>query len=128
MAIGDIEGHLDIRAWSPAMGEVVIDLKTGQSIGPAWLQVGGYIHALGPLEIGDDTHLEISHGAVMHIPRQPVSKQASGTLEFRPADRLLAAWSSLYQRVERVMDGTQPQRGPPACTARLAAYRTVQYE
>ena len=39
----ELVGHLDIRAWHSEHGEAIIDLKTGQGVGAAWLQVGGYI-------------------------------------------------------------------------------------
>ena len=37
----ELVGHLDIRAWHSEYGEAIIDLKTGQGVGAAWLQVGG---------------------------------------------------------------------------------------
>ena len=39
----ELVGHLDIRAWHKDHGEAIIDLKTGQGVGAAWLQVGGYL-------------------------------------------------------------------------------------
>ena len=51
-------GHLDIRAWHSDHGEAIIDLKTGQGVGAAWLQVGGYL-------VLDGT--SVDWGGVLHV-------------------------------------------------------------
>ena len=48
----ELVGHLDIRAWHSDHGEAIIDLKTGQGVGAAWLQVGGYLQ-LSPIQRPD---------------------------------------------------------------------------
>ena len=48
----ELVGHLDIRAWHTDFGEAIIDLKTGQGIGAAWLQVGGYLSLSEPSSHG----------------------------------------------------------------------------
>ena len=57
----ELVGHLDIRAWHSDHGEAIIDLKTGQGVGAAWLQVGGYLTL--------DTPPVKPWGGVLHVPR-----------------------------------------------------------
>ena len=44
--VDDLTGTFDLRCWKEGEGEAIIDLKTGQHVGAAWLQVGGYIFGL----------------------------------------------------------------------------------
>ena len=99
----DYTGHLDIRAWHPTMGESVIDLKTGQQIGAAWLQVGAYIAA---------SRTPVQLGGVLHIPRVSNYKDAKGHLLLRPAEDLVKAWQTNLQRIIAVQRGATPTYSP----------------
>ena len=48
--VDDLTGRFDLRCWKEGEGEAIIDLKTGQHVGAAWLQVGGYILGLNSRE------------------------------------------------------------------------------
>ena len=61
----ELTGHLDIRAWHSDHGEAIIDLKTGNGIGAAFLQVGGYISLSRPPGINQ----QVPMGGVLHVPR-----------------------------------------------------------
>ena len=100
----ELVGHLDIRAWHSDHGEAIIDLKTGQGVGAAWLQVGGYLTL--------DTPPVKPWGGVLHVPRVRIDKDVKGTLEFRRATGLLATWQCSMTRIQQVMDGSRPTYSP----------------
>ena len=100
----ELVGHLDIRAWHSDHGEAIIDLKTGQGVGAAWLQVGGYLTL--------DTPPVKPWGGVLHVPRVAIMKDVKGTLEFRRATGLLATWQCSMTRIQQVMDGSRPTYSP----------------
>ena len=105
-------GHIDIVAWSATRGEAVIDLKTGQVQGAAWLQVGGYLDALGHGDLG----------GVLHVPRRRTAMRATGALEFRPAADLVAAWRARWARIEKLIEGSElPLPTPGAHCGRCSA-------
>ena len=99
----EITGHLDIRAWHSNHGEAIIDLKTGQGVGAAWLQVGGYLTL-------DREGAE--WGGVLHIPRTPLPKRVAGTLEVRKSPGLVRAWEVATWRIAEVMNGASPMMTP----------------
>ena len=79
-------GHLDIRAYHRDKGEAIIDLKTGQGTGTAWLQVGGYLDLFlnyAPMP---------AYAGVLHVPRQRIDRDQKGTLELREAKPVQQAW------------------------------------
>ena len=99
----ELVGHLDIRAWHSEHGEAIIDLKTGQGVGAAWLQVGGYI---------DLSTWRPQRGGVLHVPRVAIHKDVKGTLEIRKAQPLYFAWKANLARIEEVQDGAYPAYSP----------------
>ena len=104
-------GRLDLRCWHKDQGDAIIELKTGQSVGAAWLQLGGYIAAL----IGrcpSRTRLPSNQGGVLHVPRQSVNRDVTGTLEMRNAGLLIDAWKRIQGRVIEVMHGRNPLLTP----------------
>ena len=104
----EMVGHLDIRAWHSDHGEAIIDLKTGQGIGAAWLQVGGYLYA-------DRQTAPVSNpdwGGVLHVPRVAISKDVKGTLECREAVPLMQAWERSYKRIDAILNGERPTYSP----------------
>ena len=108
----ELTGHLDIRAYHRDHGEAIIDLKTGQGIGTAWLQVGGYIWTGGPYT-GDYIDLDtLRWGGVLHVPRQRIDRDQKGTLELRPSKDLFVAWKKSIRRVMEVLDGAQAVHSP----------------
>ena len=106
----ELTGHLDIRAYHREHGEAIIDLKTGQSIGAAWLQVGGYLEL-------DKGHLQPESqmppwGGVLHVPRQRLDRDQKGTLELRRAFPLRQAWRWSIRRIQEVLDGAHAVYSP----------------
>ena len=100
----ELTGHLDIRAYHSQHGEAIIDLKTGQGVGAAWLQVGGYISLAGsPM---------VPCGGVLHVPRVAIHKDVKGTLEIRDSDGLDLAWWASLKRIEEVQGGSSPTYSP----------------
>ena len=101
----ELVGHLDIRAWHSEYGEAIIDLKTGQSVGAAWLQVGGYLFLDKPIS---DTW-----GGVLHVPRKAISRDVTGTLEFRPGRPLVHEWAVQLDRIDAITrQGYRPTHSP----------------
>ena len=103
----ELVGHLDIRAWHSDHGEAIIDLKTGQGIGAAWLQVGGYIDLSGRW----DGPLPIL-GGVLHVPRVALHKDVKGTLELRDGLKLWGTWGDSIDRIRAVEQGARPTYSP----------------
>ena len=112
----ELVGHLDIRAWHSKHGEAIIDLKTGQGVGAAWLQVGGY------LSLSDNGE---RWGGVLHVPRVAVHKDAKGTLAIRDGDHLCTAWCRSIGRISAIERGAPPTYSPES-TAGGAGSRTAQ--
>ena len=102
---GDAIGHLDIFAWhGETHRTAIIDLKTGQSIGAGWLQVGGYL--AGNIET------DVDWGAILHVPRVAVNKEPKATLEVRPGADLEWAWLTAKSRIDAVLAGATALRSP----------------
>ena len=109
----ELVGHLDIRAWHSEHGEAIIDLKTGQGVGAAWLQVGGYLWLDNRLITDSATRGFVPWGGVLHVPRVAINKDVKGTLEMRPAQSLAAAWITSYGRIQDVVQyGNNPTYSP----------------
>ena len=108
----DLVGHLDIRAWHSDDGEAIIDLKTGAQVGAAWLQVGGYIALSGGT---------VQWGGVLHVPRQRINKDVTGTLELRPARSLIETFNANMARITQVVEGATPTRSPGVHCGRCRA-------
>ena len=119
----ELTGHLDIRAWHSEHGEAIIDLKTGNGIGAAFLQVGGYISLSRPPGINQ----QVPMGGVLHVPRVRIDKDVKGTLEFRDGMALMQAWTQNYDRIQEVLQGFPPTRSPglhcKRCAVRDCAVR-----
>lgn len=114
-------GRLDLFAFHPVHGDAVIDLKTGQNVGAAWLQVGGYLHLAAAGEFGASRW-----GGVLHVPRRKVHAEAKGTLTFRNADDLMDAFGALHRRARDVMSGAEPLRSPGQQCVRCQAQCPVR--
>ena len=131
----DYTGHLDLRCWNEKAGEAIIDLKTGWTVGTAWLQVGGYIAAVQMEDVEMAIHneppyraLPIPWGGVLHVPRVPVGKDAKAVLTIRSSAGLVDAWKVLYARsMKRVIDGGVAVRTPGVhcgrCSLKACAVR-----
>ena len=77
---GDVHGRLDMWCWKrKTKAEAIIDLKTGQQVGAAWLQVGGYLD-----QLSDKMPM---FGGILHVPRTRVDKEVSGKLYIRDSLR-----------------------------------------
>ena len=108
----DLIGHLDIRAWHSAHGEAIIDLKTGQNIGAAWLQVGGYLYLDIDISKVNAPTMPM-WGGVLHVPRTRIDKDVKGTLAIRPADGLYRAWCANLARITRIVTENAPPTYSP---------------
>ena len=109
-------GHLDVLAWhGETQQSAIIDLKTGQSIGAGWLQVGGYIHLLGA-----GVWPPVDRGAILHVPRVSMSKEPKATLEVRYAADLRNAWTTAKSRIDAVLAGATALRSPGLHCGRCA--------
>ena len=108
-------GHLDLMCWKQDSGDAVLDLKTGQQIGAAWLQVGGYISLLS-----EDAGVwpAAQWGGVLHVQRRPLGKLVVGGLSMRPAGGLMDAWRIAYERIQQVQSGAPALRTPGIHCAR----------
>ena len=104
----ELVGHLDIRAWHSDYGEAIIDLKTGQGVGAAWLQVGGYLL----LSRYSDPVSNPDWGGVMHVPRVAIHKDVKGSLECREAVPLMQAWGQSITRIDAIEGGARPTYSP----------------
>ena len=109
--VGNKEAHgiYDLRAWHTEKGEAIIDLKTGHQLHGAWLQVGGYIRLLS-----DESGVRpaVNHGGILHIPRQPITKDPKGSLTMRSAGQLSDAYDRVQDRVLDVLKGERPIMTP----------------
>ena len=110
----ELVGHLDIRAWHSDHGEAIIDLKTGQGVGAAWLQVGGYLTLYAQKGTGlySQLHKGMIQGGVLHVPRVAINKDVKGTLELRSGRYLARAWDGNMGRIQEVLDGEAPTYSP----------------
>ena len=113
-------GHLDVLAWHrDTKRSAIIDLKTGQSIGAGWLQVGGY---LSLFEKDYRLLADQMRGGILHVPRVSISKEPKATLEVRYAADLMNAWTTAKSRIDAVLAGATPLRSPGQhcgrCTSR----------
>ena len=116
MVVGDTTGHLDILAWHGATKRTaIIDLKTGQTTGAGWLQVGGYIQLL----CGEGPAVEC--GGILHVPRVTVSKEPKATLEVRYGADLSRAWLTAKARIDAGAGGGD---GPAVSWCALRAVRS----
>ena len=114
----ELTGHLDLRAWHSDHGEAIIDLKTGEQIGAAWLQVGGYLRLYQQHYISERWS---GYGGVLHVPRTRIDRDVKGTLELRLHHPLAEAWDANMARIQEVMAGALPTRSPGLHCARCAA-------
>ena len=103
----ELVGHLDIRAWHSDYGEAIIDLKTGQGVGAAWLQVGGYIDLLVDRPLDGKVM-----GGVLHVPRVAIHKDVKGTLALRDGIQLYRAWFASLDRIDAIQTGAKPTYSP----------------
>lgn len=105
-----LTGHYDLIASmqlpNGVRRRVLIDLKTGRSVGQGWLQVGGYLQLLA-----DSPRLEVDvrkqvpeWGGIIHCPRKRENQTLNCTIEVRPADELRRAFQSAWQRVQSVVN------------------------
>ena len=96
-------GTLDMMVWSDTHGQMLLDLKTGRSIGAGWLQVGGYI------SLHED---DIRYGGILHIPRARLGS-CQATLTLRHAKALMLLWEARRKRIDEVLEeGASPLHTP----------------
>ncbi len=97
-------GHVDLECDHPDHGAALIDLKTGQHLMGAWLQVGGYL-AIHP----DQT---IRWGGVLTVPRRSLCRETQAQVEFRNAALLKKAWGRWSQRLDAILEGAPALLSP----------------
>ena len=85
------------------------DLKTGASVGGAWLQIGTYCVMADAAD----------YAIVMHLPRRPLLKLDPPTLEFRPGYLVARASMTLVKRVARIISGSEPATHAPGAWCSL---------
>ena len=101
------KGRIDLVVMDPKNRAGVLDLKTGKSIGSAWLQLAGYLDAW--------KGVQLSFAGIVHVPRSKL--EPSGTITFRDPANLVAAWGNTITRVDEVMTTSRPTFSPGShCT------------
>ena len=98
---------------STPTGGVAIEIVTDDSVGSAWLRIGGVCAA--------DVAGDLSLGAVLHVPRRQLTVKAATTMELRRADQLADAYRALSDRREQVVArGAHALRTPGTHCAQCA--------
>ena len=96
----------------------VLDFKTGRTIGAAWLQLAGYLHAW--------KGVQLSFAGIVHVPRS--KKEPSGTITFRDPFQLVSAWKATTERIDEVSATGAPTYSPGThcayCPLKDCAVRT----
>ena len=99
---GVYRGVVDMLVMDRQNRAGVLDLKTGRTIGAAWLQLGGYLSAW--------KGVPLSFAGIVHVPR--TKGEPDGTIIFRDPDELVKAWKSTVKRVEEVLISAEPTYSP----------------
>ena len=117
-------GRYDIHAYSNELrATAIIDLKTGSSVGSAWLQVGGYLHTFEPESD------QPAYGGVLLVSRVRIDRPTEAALDVRMARPLIDAWENWNARIfEVVTKCEQPTRSPGRHCARCALDCPVRSE
>ena len=99
---GTIRGRYDFRL---AKGKSFLglgDLKTGQSVHGAWIQLGGYL---------SQTQYQIC-GVIIHAPRTKLDKDQPVAIMERPAVGLVEEFRTWRQRIDVLQGGGVPTPSP----------------
>ena len=104
----DVRGRFDLLLGGGGR-KAVVDLKTGHTIGGAWLQVGGYLL---------DPDLDTYDGGVLHVPRSRHEIIRSGSLQIRDGAGLRKAAQTLAERGSNIVNGQEAARTPGRHCAR----------
>ena len=80
----------------------VLDLKTGKTLGSAWLQLAGYLDAW--------EGVPLSFAGIIHVPRSKL--EPSGTITFRDPAELVKVWKATIKRVDEVVISAEPTYSP----------------
>ena len=99
---GAYKGKIDLLVMDQKNRAGVLDLKTGKTIGTAWLQLAGYlsIYKGAPL----------SFAGIVHVPRSKL--EPSGKITFRDPAELVKAWTRTIARVDEVVSTAEPTYSP----------------
>ena len=99
---GDTRGRIDLLVTDQKNRAGVLDLKTGKTIGTAWLQLAGYLDAWDGVPL--------SFAGIIHVPRSKL--EPTGTITFRDPGELVKAWKATIKRVEEVVISAEPTYSP----------------
>ena len=100
-----VSGRCDLIVEDPVGRNAVVDLKTGQQVGGAWLQVGAYL--LDPDFAGYD-------GGILHVPRsRSVDRMVERSrFEVRSGTDLMLMANWEHRRAKQVVESDMPRRTP----------------
>ena len=105
---GAQRGQVDLLVTDRKNRAGVLDFKTGRTIGSAWLQLAGYLHAW--------KGVPLSFAGIIHVPR--VKLEPTGTITFRDPEDLVSVWQRTIARVEDVLTTSRPTLSPGTHCAR----------
>ena len=95
-------GTIDLLVMDQKNRAGILDFKTGQTIGSAWLQLAGYLSLY--------KGAPLSFAGIIHVPRSKL--EPTGTIAFRDPAELVKAWTRTIARVEEVMTSAEPTYSP----------------
>ena len=115
---GSYRGTIDLIVMDQKNRAGVLDFKTGRTIGTAWLQLAGYLHAWDGAQL--------SFAGIVHVPRS--KKEPLGTINFRDPFQLVGAWKATTERIDEVSATGAPTYSPGThcayCPLKDCAVRT----
>ena len=99
---GSLRGKIDLLVIDKLSRAGVLDLKTGQTLGTAWLQLAGYLDAWDGVPL--------SFAGIVHVPRSKL--EPTGTITFRDPAELVKVWKATIKRVDEVVTSADPTYSP----------------
>ena len=90
----------------------ILHLRTGRTIGAAWLELGRVLAEYSPSDRPD-------LAGIVHVPRTRIHRECKGTMTVRDGFGLVGEWKSWERRVQAVLtEGSDAARAPgPALPA-----------
>ena len=121
-------GHSDLIVRDEVSRDIgIVDLKTGQQLSTAWLQVGGY------LELAQDETIQLMiFGAVLHVPRTK-DGEPKAAFATRGADLLRQSFRAYETRIASIVDDFADELRRPgyhcrSCSLDDCVVRTEEFD